>query len=33
MQSWFNIKPESFKISPDEFQVYAMAKLEQRGKT
>jgi len=27
MQSWFNIKPELFKVSPDEFLVYAMAKL------
>ena len=28
IQSWFNIKPELFKISPDEFRAYAMAKQE-----
>ena len=33
IQSWFNIKPELFKISPDEFRDYAIAKLEQRAKT
>ncbi|MEA1954478.1 MAG: integrase core domain-containing protein [Campylobacterota bacterium] len=31
MQSWFQLKPELFKISPDEFQACAMEKLEQRG--
>ena len=33
MQSWFKIKPELFKISPDEFRAYAIDKLEQRGET
>jgi len=27
MQSWFHLKPELFKISPDEFQAYAMGEL------
>ncbi|SFV63466.1 Mobile element protein [hydrothermal vent metagenome] len=29
MQSWFKVKPELFKISPDEFRAYALDKLEQ----
>lgn len=33
MQSWFKVKPELFKISPDVFQSYAIKKLEQRGET
>jgi len=33
MQSWFEIKPELFKISPNEFRAYAINKLEQRGET
>ncbi len=33
MQSWFKVKPELFKISPDEFRAYAIGKLEQRGET
>ena len=33
MQSWFKIKPELFKISPDGFQAFALDKLEQRGET
>ena len=33
MQSWFKIKPELFKISPDAFQAFALDKLEQRGET
>jgi hypothetical protein len=33
IESWFQIKPELFKISPDEFRAYAVGKLEQRGET
>jgi transposase InsO family protein len=28
IESWFKIKPELFKISPDEFRAYAIRKLE-----
>ena len=33
MGSWFQVKPELFKISPNEFQAYAIEKLEQRCET
>ena len=33
VQSWFQMKPELFKISPDEFRAYAFDKVEQRGGT
>ncbi len=30
LQSWFQTKPEIFKISPDAFRAYAFDKVEQR---
>jgi len=33
VQSWFQMKPELFKILPDEFRAYAFDKVEQRGGT
>ena len=33
VEVWFKLEPELFKISPDEFQAYAIGKLEQRGET
>ena len=33
LECWFKIEPKLFKISPNLFRAYAMAKLEQRGET
>jgi transposase InsO family protein len=33
LQSWFQTKPEIFKISPDAFRAYAFNEVEQRGET
>ena len=33
VQSWFQMKPELFKISPDGFRAYAFDRVEQCGGT